>query len=407
MKVLFTFGGLPHYYNFVLSNLNEVNNLSIFVITPESKGETLGKGVFQSTEGINFRLIKTTEYNSWYGKVFLKNLSKYVKDIKPDVLVIIWPYVISLIFRPLFLYRLKKNKIKIIYKSIPFGVPKFKDGLTFKSKILNEEGILQKGLAHNINILFLTIMRKIYLNIIDAHVNYIEDAYDILGSYGVPKEKIFITYNSPNTEILFEAKNKAENNDPILPENFYRIIHIGRLVKWKKVDLLINAVSKLKEKYSNIELIVIGSGPEEEKLKELAKTLNTDKNIKFIGSVYDTVMLGRYLMSSSIYVLAGIGGLSINEAMAFEKPVICSVCDGTEKKLVREDFNGKFFKEDDLDDLVKKIDLLLGNKEKLNQMGNNSLSIIKDEVNIHTVINGYIKAFNFVTGNKYNLSYNQ
>lgn len=132
-----------------------------------------------------------------------------------------------------------------------------------------------------------------------------------------------------------------------------------------------------------------------------------EKNVKFIGSIYNPVTLGRYLNSSSIYILAGIGGLSINEAMIFEKPIICSVCDGTEKKLVREDFNGKFFKEDDLDDLVEKIDLLFGNKEKLNQMGKNSLSIIKNEVNIHTVINGYIKTFNFVTGNKYNLSYNQ
>lgn len=236
MKVLFTFGGLPHYYNYVLSKLNDVKDLSIYVITPESKGETLGKGVFQSTKGINFNLIKTTEYKSWYGKVFLKNLSKFVKDIKPDVLVIIWPYVISLLFRPLFLYSLKKNRIKIIYKSIPFGVPKFKDGLTFKSKIINEEGVLQKGLAHNINIFFLTLMRKIYLNIIDAHVNYVEDAYDILGSYGVPNEKIFITYNSPNTDILLDAKKGIEKSEPILPENFYRIVHVGRLVRWKKVD---------------------------------------------------------------------------------------------------------------------------------------------------------------------------
>lgn len=407
MKVLFTFGGLPHYYNYVLSKLNEVNNLSIYVIAPESKGETLGKGVFQSNEGINFNLIKTTEYKSWYGKVFLKNLSKFVEKIKPDVLVIIWPYVISLLFRPLFFYKLKKNKIKIIYKSIPFGVPKFKDGLAFKSNILNEEGVLQEGLIHNINIFFLTIMRKIYLNLIDAHVNYVEDAYDILGSYGISKEKIFVTYNSPNTDILFNAKKEAEKIEPILPENFYRIVHVGRLVKWKKVDLLISAVSRLKEKYNSIELIIIGSGPEEKNLKELAEKLNIEKNIKFIGSIYDPVTLGRYLISSSIYILAGIGGLSINEAMVFGKPVICSVCDGTEKKLVRENFNGKIFKENDLDDLVKKINLLFSNKEKLIQMGINSFSIIKNEVNIHTVINGYIKAFNFVTNNKYNLSYNQ
>lgn len=406
MKVLFTFGGLPHYYNYVLSRLNEVNNLSVYVAAPESVGETLGKGVFQSTEGINFNLIKTAEYKSWYGKAFLKNLPQIVDDIKPDVLVIIWPYVLSLILRPLFLYKLKKNRIKIIYKSIPFGVPEFKDGLLFRSDFVNEEGVLQKGLAYSINIFFLTILRKIYLNLIDAHVNYIDDAYEILGSYGVPKEKIFVTYNSPNTEILFEAKNKAEKSDPILPENFYRLIHIGRLVKWKRVDLLINAVLKLKNKYKNIELVIIGSGPEENNLKELAKTLNIDTSVRFIGPVYDNVITGKYLMASSVYVLAGMGGLSINEAMAFGKPVICSVADGTEKKLVREGFNGKYFREGDLDDLVNVIGNLFNDKEKLNQMGINSFSIIKNEVNINTVIDGYVKAFNYVTNNNYNLSRN-
>ncbi len=333
MKVLFTFGGLPHYYNYVLSKLNEVNGLEIIVVVPESKGETLGNGVFQTTEGINFKLIKATEYKTWYKKAFLKNLYRLINKIKPDVIVIIWPYVLSLIFCPLFLFRLKKNKIKIIYKSIPFGVPKFKDGLAFKSNIINEEGIFQKNLSNKINIFFLSVFRRVYLNLIDAHVNYVEDAYDILGSYGVAKKKIFITYNSPNTDILFNSANEAKKLSPILPENFYRIIHVGRLVKWKKVDLLINAVSKLKEKYNSIELIVIGSGPEEEKLQELAKQLKIEKNIQFIGSIYDTVTLGRYLVSSSIYILAGIGGLSINEAMVFGKPVICSVCDGTEKKI--------------------------------------------------------------------------
>ncbi len=77
------------------------------------------------------------------------------------------------------------------------------------------------------------------------------------------------------------------------------------------------------------------------------------------------------------------------------------------KKLVRDNYNGKFFKEGNLNDLIAKIDLLFSDKEKLIQMGENSGLIIKNEVNIHTVVSGYINAFNFVTNNKYNLSYNQ
>ena len=406
MKVLFTFGGLPHYYNYVLSKLNNVKDLKIIVVIPQSKGETLGQGVFQTMEGINFKLIKVQEYKTWYGKSFLKNLSGLIDEIKPEIIVLIWPYILSLLFNPFFFFKLKRNKIKLIYKDIPFGIPKFMDGLTFKANIIDENSENQKYLS-KINVFFLTLLRKIYLNLVDAHINYIEDAYDILGSYGVPKEKIFITYNSPNTVLLFDAFDKAKKAELILPENQYRIIHIGRLVKWKKVDLLIKAIAELKKKYSSIELIVIGSGPEEAELKRLVEVLNVVDNVRFAGPIYDPVELGRYLISSSIYVLAGMGGLSINEAMSFGKPVICSVCDGTEKKLVRENINGKYFKEGDCDDLVNKITQLLSDKEKINRMGENSLSIIKEEVNIHVVIKGYVKAFNYVTENKNKLEYNQ
>jgi glycosyltransferase involved in cell wall biosynthesis len=239
----------------------------------------------------------------------------------------------------------------------------------------------------------------------NAHVNYLEDAYEILGSYGVGKRKIFITYNSPDTDILLNAFKEARLSEPILPENKHRLIHVGRLVKWKKADLLIDAVARLKNKYPDLELVVIGDGPQLEDLKIQAANLALESSVLFVGGVYDPVFLGKYFIASSVYVLAGMGGLSINEAMCFNKPVVCSVCDGTEKKLVREDYNGKYFKDSNLDDLVQKLDYLLANPELIKQMGFNSGEIIKKEVNIHKVISGYVNAFNYVMKDNIKLKY--
>ena len=72
MKVLFTFGGLPHYYNYVLSKLNNVKNIEIVVIIPKLKSKTLGEGVHQNSEGINFKVIELEEYITFYGKYFFK-----------------------------------------------------------------------------------------------------------------------------------------------------------------------------------------------------------------------------------------------------------------------------------------------------------------------------------------------
>ena len=407
MKVLFMFGGLPHYYNYVLSKLNNVKNLEIIVVVPGSSGKTFGEGVYQDNEGINFKVYKLEEYKTFYQKYFLKDFIRIIENEKPEIIVTIWPYVLAFIFKFGLWRKIRRENIKLIYKQIPFRLPRFKGGISFNVKPEYDENLkADKSIFFKLNIFFITILRMIIFKMVDAHVNYTEDAYRILGSYGVKNEKIFITYNSPNTDSLLEAKEKADSLEPILPYNNYRLIHIGRLVKWKRVDLLIKAVNELKKKYKEIELVIIGKGPEENTLKELTGNLNLTDNVKFIGAIYDPVTLGRYFKVSSAYVLAGMGGLSINEAMVFEKPIVCSVCDGTEKKLVRDGYNGKFFNEGNLNDLVEKTDFILSDQVNLKQMGINSREIIKNEVNINTVIKGYIKAFNYVTNNNYNLSYN-
>jgi len=237
-------------------------------------------------------------------------------------------------------------------------------------------------------------MKWYIYRIVDANLNYVNEAYDLLNTYGVPKEKIFVTFNSPDTDVLLEAYEEAKKQGPLLPLNKYRIISVGRLVRWKRVDILIRAFKILINNYKDLELIIIGTGPEEKNLKELAKNLDVERYIKFEGSVYDPVRLGQYYLSSQIFVQPGMGGLAINEAMCFEKPIICSVCDGTEKDLVREGFNGIYFKEGDADDLANKIENLYQNPQRVKEMGLNSLSIIKNEINIHTVVDRYRKAFN-------------
>ena len=230
----------------------------------------------------------------------------------------------------------------------------------------------------------------------DAHVYYCEEAFDIIPSYGVPDDKIFITYNSPDTDRLMTYKEEVKKQLKSSDHKSRRLLHVGRLVKWKKVDLLMDAFFVLKKKYEDLELWIVGDGPEIESLKGKAQN-SSDDEIKFLGAIYDPVELGKIFSSAGIYVLAGMGGLSLNEAMLYEKPILCSVADGTEKKLVRNDYNGYIFKESDLDDLVSKLDQLLADPKKIDLFGKRSLEIILNEVNIQKVIEGYQQAFNYVS----------
>ena len=400
MKIIFTFGGLPHYYNYVLNRLNRLPDTEVKVIIPDTKSHTLGKGVHESLDHIEFGIIRLKEKKSWYGKLYFHEFRKAIEKEKPDILVTIWPYILGFILIPSWRRARIKMKFKLIYKDIPFNIPRYENALEYYRNQINTENNLPVNPVWGIRqIVYYSILRQIFrkfLCMADAHVYYTEEAFEIIPSYGVDKSRIFITYNSPDTDRLFECRSELERNPESIKNQPDVILHIGRLVAWKKVDLLIQAFSNVLQRYPQSELWIIGDGPESDNLKNLAHESGVSGQVRFIGAVYEPLELGRYMMKAGIYVLAGMGGLSINEAMVYGKPVICSRADGTEKKLVKNGINGYFFRENDKDDLAAKICELLDNPEKLELFGKNSTAIIKNEINIGTVISGYRNAFNFV-----------
>lgn len=96
---------------------------------------------------------------------------------------------------------------------------------------------------------------------------------------------------------------------------------------------------------------------------------------------------------SLVYVLAGMGGLSINDAMTYGLPVVCSVCDGTERDLVVDGRNGLFFRDGDVDSLTLTLDNLLASPERCRTMGQESERIIREQINLDTVAGRYLQTF--------------
>ncbi len=398
MKILFTFGGLPHYYNLVLNRLNRIEGQEIVVIAPKSGGKTVGSGVHQTLDGIEFKVHFLEEYKTLWGKPFFKNFIETIEAERPDVIVTIWPYILAFVYNPMLLWKIRSMGIKLILKEIPFNIPKFKEALDFYANggVASETmqtNLKPNSLAFKLKYTLLKYTYKRAFNLVDAHVDYTEEAYEVFGSYGVPKEKIFIIYNSPDTDLILADKAKIEGVNTVLPENPLRLLHVGRLVKWKRVDMLIEVFSKLLVQFPTAVLVVVGTGPEEQNLKQQAIDLGIEKQVVFTGGVYKMTELGQYFNASLVYVLAGMGGLSINDAMCFDKPIVCAVADGTEKKLVRDGYNGFIFEDGNADDLFKKLAVLLSDPAKTRQMGLNSGQIIRDEVNIHVVIKNYQRAF--------------
>ena len=394
MKVLFTFGGIPHYLNAMLNKLHE-KGVEITVVTPQKGNATIGKGV-KMVESGTYKHLTTPEKKMFYGKTAYPDLSKIVKEEQPDIVVMGWPYFLQIFFQPQLRSAIKNCGARLVIREIPFQTPpygKIKD--YFRKNPMYDESmhLMSHGAAFYFRQWLTALVRKYCYARVAGTLNYSTAAYDILPSYGVDKERIYVTYNSTDTEALLHEKASVLASEPLLPKSERRLLHIGRLVKWKRVDLLIDAFARIIKSYPDAELLIVGDGPELNNLKQQATHLHLEDNVRFTGAVYDPKALGAYMNESTVYVLAGMGGLSINDAMTYGLPVLCSVCDSTERDLVTDGKNGYFFHEGDVESLAEKIDQLFASPDRCREMGQRSERIIREKINIDTVSERYLKAF--------------
>jgi len=58
-------------------------------------------------------------------------------------------------------------------------------------------------------------------------------------------------------------------------------------VDWKRVDLLLTAVAELLPSYDDLELLVIGDGPQRTAWNKWREQLGIADRVRFVGAVYD------------------------------------------------------------------------------------------------------------------------
>ena len=396
MKVMFLFGGVPLYLDALLKRLS-ADGAKITVVVPRDKSSVLGKGV-KTTDAVQYAydVIEAEEKQSVVGKPYFKDLPNIINDVKPDIVVAGWPYFLAYMFQRKLRKAMTRHNVRFVVREIPFQVPPYdKVAEYFRDNPMTDEdmNVLSSGFPFFVRQHVLMHIRKYCYSNADGALAYSSHGLDIMPTYGIGRERVFVTYNSGDTDALMHQKLMQRDEQAVLPASDARIIHIGRLVKWKRVDLLLDAFSKVVKDVPEAELVIVGGGPELERLKQQARDMGMENRVVFTGALYNAEQVGSYMMASSLYVLAGMGGLSINDAMTYGLPVVCSVCDSTERDLVTNGVNGFFFREGDAADLAEKITTILKNDSLRREMGIASLSIIENKININTVSSRYIDAF--------------
>lgn len=203
------------------------------------------------------------------------------------------------------------------------------------------------------NIYLIKFIQKIVYKSADKIITNSEDMKNnIVKQYDANPKKISVVYNN--------IPEKARPQKKRVLNNY--IGYVGTLDKVKNVDLLILGFSKAN---INKKLAIIGTGPDEEKLKRLTETLGIKNKIIFFGWVDNAIPI---ISSLDLLILPSQSEGCPNvvlEALGCETPCIGSNVGGIREVLKYDEL---LFKVNDSDAIAEKLEYVFENYKTIKKL---------------------------------------
>tara|TARA_Y100000389_G_C17449834_1_gene514009 strand:+ start:250 stop:1380 length:1131 start_codon:yes stop_codon:yes gene_type:complete len=183
--------------------------------------------------------------------------------------------------------------------------------------------------------------------------------YNYLKKKNIFKEDQLEVLYDPIIDLSNLREKKWENLNFDILKNKKFIISIGRLTKQKNFQLLVRFFEKIRNK--NYDLVILGVGEDEIKLKRMVKKLKISDRVHFLGQQENVF---KFLVNAECFILTSLWedpGFVIVEAGISNTAIISSDCPNGPDEIIGN--NGFLFKNDDLNDLLKKFEVFL-NEDK-------------------------------------------
>lgn len=193
--------------------------------------------------------------------------------------------------------------------------------------------------------------------------------------YWLPNGVDLNYYNSETAEHNWREQNGFLKNDFIL-------LYAGIIGHAQGLEVIIKAADALKTNL-NIKFLLLGSGPEKEKLQQLKYELKTD-NVYFLDAVSKKEM-PAIVAASDVAVIPlkrldlfkGAIPSKIFENLAMKKPILLGVEGEAKELFIDEGKAGLAFIPEDHNDLISKIVSLYTDQEQLKILGENGYKYVE------------------------------
>lgn len=206
-------------------------------------------------------------------------------------------------------------------------------------------------------------------------------------------ERVIVAPNSMNHYLALGELDSVLELELITLKKRKVLMYVGALTKQKRaLDLIESFYLVCKDNSEELDLWIVGDGPEMSTLQDRVDELKLNFRVRFFGKVFEGV--GNYFRAADLIVVPGLGGLVINHAMIFGKPVISRLADGTELDLIKNGVTGYLVDGYSNDVLASTIKKILEHNRYI-EMGEAAKALVEETWNIDLMYLKTVECINY------------
>lgn len=226
-----------------------------------------------------------------------------------------------------------------------------------------------------VNLLIKDLVRK--LNMCDCVFTVSFDMVEELRSYGYKKDVTVVrngaTFKIPENveKTALLAKEKYNLNSV---NNVF--LFVGHIVKFKNLQLILDALKIVKQKNPDFKMLFVGKGFDDDYFRKQSCDMGLSKNVIFTGPVDENVLLSCYA-AADLFLFPSIfdnDPLTVVEAATYQTPAITIEKTGSSERIV--DGVSGFKTKCDAKSFAEKILWCMEHKREVKAVGKNALKLI-------------------------------
>lgn len=206
---------------------------------------------------------------------------------------------------------------------------------------------------------------------------------------GYPAERLSVARNTIDTRRIFAADGPIRRRGAELRTATGAaelLVSVGRLEADKRVADLIDAWPVLAAGHPDLQLVLVGGGPDLERIRARARLVDADR-ITVTGRVPDGDDYA-WIAAADVCVFPGAVGLALNQSLALGVPTIIADETSSDAELVIHEVTGWRYPRGDVRALVAAVEHVLApdHDEEVRAVGERGRALVRDEVTVERMV---------------------